>query len=116
MDELLSDLAHSIEASLAIDAALADRTIAQLHRSTGAPQLERSHLESSERLLALIYELRPGWTVSVKGVARFPNGHWRCTLRQSELRDNDEFVGVGSGPTMAHAMLVAMLKVLALAP
>ena len=48
----------------------------------------------------------------MKGKAWMPNGHWTCSLRKTSSRDNDEYVGVGRGPTLPHALLAALFRVL----
>ncbi|WP_417424474.1 hypothetical protein [Hoeflea sp.] len=52
----------------------------------------------------------PGWSITLKGKAHEADGDWSCTLRQSDSRDNDAMIGVGNGPTLALALLVAFLK------
>ena len=94
---------------------LADRAISEINKAAGGQHIAHSDLDSTDKVLAIIYAIRPGWSVSMKGVARLPNGHWRCTLRRSDMRDNDEYLGVGRGPTLSHALLAALLKALAFA-
>lgn len=115
MDKGLADLAMEVEAALTLDEAIAGRAMAELRKIAGGHAIERGDLESTDKVLALIYAVRPGWSVSMRGVARLPNGHWRCTLRRSDTRDNDEYLGVGRGPTLPHSLLAALLKALAFA-
>jgi hypothetical protein len=112
MNETLANLAHEVEAALALDDALADRVQEALTDATGAG-IERAALDRTDDVLALVSECRTGWSVSMEGVARQPNGHWTCALRQSASRDDDEYLGVGRGPTLPHALLAALLKALA---
>ena len=115
MDKSLADLALEVEAALSLRDDLADHAITAINKASGGKSIERAALDSTDEVLALIYAIRPGWSVSMKGVARLPNGHWRCTLRRSQERDNDEYLGVGRGPTLSHALLAALLKALAFA-
>ncbi len=111
MDKKLAALAEEIEAALIIDDALAERvisTVEQLSQKT----LGKSDLDSTDMVLDLIYALKPGWSVSIRGSAAKPNGHWRCTLRRSSSRDNDEYIGIARGPTLPHALLASLLKTL----
>jgi hypothetical protein len=49
----------------------------------------------------------------LKGTATHPNGHWHCSLRRSDIRDNDPYIGIGAGPTLPHALLGAVIAALA---
>lgn len=60
--------------------------------------------------LLLVDACVPGWTISLHGKAMTADGHWRCSLRESSSRDNDLYVGVGNGPTVAHALIGALLR------
>lgn len=115
MNKELTDLAMEVESALTLEDELANRVIAAISSVAAGRKIERHSMDSTDDVLALIYLIRPGWSVSMKGVARLPNGHWRCTLRRSESRDNDEYLGVGRGPTLPHALLAALLKALAFA-
>lgn len=109
MDKKLAALAEDTEAALTIDDELAERLTGAIDRIFQRT-LERSDLDSTDRVLGLVYATKPGWSVSIRGAASTPNGHWRCTLRRSMARDNDEYIGVGRGPTLPHALLAALLK------
>ena len=111
MDKALASLAEEVEAALVLEDELAERTISAINDMSPGLQLERGNLDSTDKVLGLIYAIRPGWSVSIKGNASMPNGHWRCTLRKSSRRDNDEYIGVGRGPTLPHSLLASLLKV-----
>ena len=114
MDQKLAALAEEVEASLTLQEHLAERVIGALaDRVTQA--IEPGDLDSTDKVLALIYVLKPGWSVQLRGTAREPNGHWRCTLRRSSEKDNDEYMGIARGPTLPHALLAALLKALSYA-
>lgn len=112
MDMGLAALAEDVEAALVLDEDLADRAMSVLNGIAGDPKITRQDLDSTDAVLAVIYQVRPGWSVSIRGNATMPNGHWRCTLRRSSSRDNDEYLGIGRGPTLAHALLASLLKAL----
>ena len=97
MDKRLADLALEVEAALTLEGDLADKAIAALNTAAAGTVIERADLDSTDKVLSLIYAIRPGWSVSMRGTAHLPNGHWRCTLRRSDRRDNDEYLGVGRG-------------------
>ena len=52
----------------------------------------------------------PNWSVNIHGRANDRNGHWRCTLRESEIRDNDAVMGAGRSPVLSQAILAAVLR------
>lgn len=109
----LSELADRIEAALEVEEGLGREilsAIGELDPSGGA-ELSVADLDSTDAVLSLINRMLPGWTVSLKGKAWVPNGHWTCSLRKTSSRDSDEFIGVGRAPTLPHALLGALLRV-----
>ncbi len=115
MNKDLAKLAQEVEAALTLESNLVERVIAQLHRVLKDQNIEPKHLDSTDKILSLITAIRPGWVISMRGTAHLPNGHWSCSLRKSDMRDNDEYLGIGRGPTLSHSLLAALLKALALA-
>lgn len=110
----LDALADKIEAALALDDDLA-RDALDAIAGIDAPHADAfmgSDLDSTDRILTLVHHTLPGWTVSVKGKAWVPNGHWTCSLRKTSSRDSDEHIGVGHGPTLPHSLLAALFRVL----
>lgn len=116
MDKKLAALADEIEAALQLEQELAERAVATINAMTRTQAFTTSDLDSTDKVLSLIYAVKPGWSVNARGKARMPNGHWRCTLRKSSSRDNDEFIGIGRGPTLPHSLLASLLRVQALDP
>ncbi|MCK8462463.1 hypothetical protein MUY35_01200 [Aliiroseovarius sp. S1339] len=55
-------------------------------------------------------EAYPNWVVHIRGRANDRNGHWRCTLREGDARDNDAAIGMGRSPVLAQAILAALLR------
>jgi hypothetical protein len=78
-----------------------------------ARSIDAAVLVSGDAALDLIQSVLPDWTVSLKGKAHLPDGHWTCTLRESTSRDDDELLGVGKGRTPPLAMTAALLRVAA---
>lgn len=52
----------------------------------------------------------PNWTVHIQGQANDRDGHWRCSLRESDSRDNDRAMGAGRSPVLAQAILAAVIR------
>lgn len=66
--------------------------------------------DPTEAVLHLVSEHLPDWSISLKGKALDINGDWACILRRSDVRDDDAFIGVGSGRTLSLAVLGAVLR------
>lgn len=112
MDQKLAELAQEVEAALELGDELTERSRTAL-KDAGCTLSPECDLESTDAALDAIRQVLPGWSVNMKGTASQPNGHWVCSLRQSDIRDNDPYVGTGNGPTLSHALLAALLKALA---
>jgi hypothetical protein len=75
------------------------------------PVLTELVLEPVEEVLHLIDMALPGWSIQLTGKAMQPDGHWRCSVRETRGSDEIEIVGLGTGPVVALAMLEALLDV-----
>jgi hypothetical protein len=75
------------------------------------PALSQPVLEPVEEVLHLIDMALPGWSIQLTGKAMEPDGHWRCSLRETRGSDEIEVVGLGTGPAVALALLEAFLDV-----
>ena len=51
----------------------------------------------------------PNWSVHIHGRANDKDGHWNCTLRENDVRDNDAAIGRGRSPVLAQSILAAVL-------
>lgn len=67
--------------------------------------------EPVEEVLHLIDLALPGWSIQLTGKAMEPDGHWRCSLRETRGSDEIEIVGLGTAPVVALALLEALLDV-----
>jgi hypothetical protein len=65
-------------------------------------------LASLEAAQEAVDRVLPNWRIQLQRA-----DGWRCTLRESGVRDDDELIGVGAGPTPAFALLAAFLAVTA---
>jgi len=113
-EEALERLAATISASGGVDGELLSAVatavgpILESPADWAASDAPDDHTEAA---LHLVDACLPGWTISLKGKASEPDGHWRCTLRESTTRDNDEVLGVGAGQTVALALMAALVRV-----
>jgi hypothetical protein len=76
-----------------------------------APAHPEALAEPTEAVLHLVDRCLPGWSITLKGHATEPDGHWRCSLRRSSGRDDDDVIGQGRAPTVPLAVLMALLSV-----
>lgn len=76
----------------------------------GAPAHPELLSDPVEAVLHVIDRCLPGWTISLKGRAAEPDGHWHCSLREGDM-DNDRVIGSGDAPTVSLALLRALLVV-----
>jgi hypothetical protein len=65
-----------------------------------------SALVSTEAALGAVDRVLPGWRITLDRSSR-----WRCTLRESTSRDDDELLGIAVAMTPAIALLAAAIAV-----
>ncbi len=67
-------------------------------------------LATTDGALLVADDAYPNWAVRIHGRANDRNGHWHCTLRRNESRDNDAAIGSGRSPVLAQAILASVLR------
>jgi hypothetical protein len=67
--------------------------------------------DPTDAALRLVDRCLPGWSIVLHGTATEPDGHWRCTLRRSESRDDDAVIGHGAAPGVGLSLLRALVSV-----
>jgi len=109
--EIFNAWAQQIETSTKLDTGTLNEVALAL-RSVypNAPDQPETVPDLTEGALHLVDGCLPGWSIALTGKAVEPNGYWKCTLRESANRDNDMVIGVGSGATVAAALISALLK------
>ena len=65
---------------------------------------------STDGAMQVADDAYPNWVVRIRGRTNDRNGHWRCTLREGDDRDNDAAMGTGRSPVLAQAILAAILR------
>jgi len=101
-----------VNGAASLDAALLAEAVAVVRRVfPSVPVLSRPALEPLEEVLHLVDRALPGWSIQLNGKATEPNGHWRCSLRETRGSDEIEVVGLGTSPVVALALLEALLDV-----
>ncbi|RMA41046.1 hypothetical protein [Rhodophyticola porphyridii] len=112
-NDQIDSLLARVETAGAVDEALLEEVSAGIAAEFPmAAQIDHNGHAGTDAALHLVDTCLPGWTISLRGKATEPDGHWRCSLRETSSRDNDAFVGVGLGPTVGHALLMALLKLI----
>ena len=67
-------------------------------------------IHSTDEIIHMVDAAYPNWSIRLRGRASDKDGHWVCTLRRSDELDNDDMIGIGKAPVLAHAILAALLK------
>lgn len=115
--EKWDDVARRIEAAEHVDEAIGSLALEMIDdflKGIGVqPSGDRRSLVSTDQVLHLVDQAAPGWSIHLDGKAFEPNGHWRCTLRPSDMRDDDEFIAVAKGPRLVNVLVAALLRLLA---
>lgn len=110
-------LAKRIETSDALDEAAVEQVSEALSGHLPDKDQVRAitaeQLASSDHVIHLIDDTVPGWAIHITGTAVEPDGHWHCTLRRSDSRDSDEFIGHGTGKVLSHALTAGLLRTVA---
>lgn len=67
-------------------------------------------LGTTDHAILIADEAYPNWTIHIRGRANDADGHWRCTLRETDSRDSDAAIGVGRSPVLGQAVLAAVIR------
>ena len=114
--EQLHDLVERIEVAEWPDPDLATAVMESMKSAfpaeTGPITIEPGLLESTDQALHLVSQNVPNWSILLQGYAHEPDSHWSCTLREGTVRDDDDVIGIGRGPTPPLALLAALLRIL----
>ncbi|MDX8354954.1 hypothetical protein [Cognatiyoonia sp. IB215182] len=65
---------------------------------------------SADHAMLIADEAYPNWSVHIRGRANDRDGHWHCTLRETDTRDSDAVIGTARAPVLGHAILAAVLR------
>ena len=72
----------------------------------GAPE----HLGNTQEAIHIADEAYPNWVINLHGRANDKDGHWRCTLRETDAFDKDAVIGAGRSPVLSQAILAAVIR------
>lgn len=108
----IRNVMNQVKQASSLDSKLLVEASALLRRAFPAiPVVTAPILEPVEELLHWTDRALPGWSIQLTGKAMHPDGHWRCSLRETRGSDEIENVGIGAGPVVALALLGALLDV-----
>lgn len=65
---------------------------------------------TTDQAILVADEAYPNWSVHIRGRANDADGHWRCTLRESDSHDSDAAIGTGRSPVLGQAVLAAVIR------
>lgn len=111
----INALADRVETAGGEHLALEERVTSALGAAFGAVEAAAAPgmLRSTDAALHAADTLFPGWEISMKGVAREPDGHWTCTLRETSVTDDDAVIGIGTSAALPSALTAALLRIAA---
>ncbi len=72
--------------------------------------LKAQSVRTTDGAMLVADDAYPNWAVNIHGRANDRDGHWRCSLREGDSRDNDAVIGHGRSPVLAQAVLAAVLR------
>ena len=74
----------------------------------GAHLAER--LNATDDAILVADHAFPNWNVHIRGRTNDKDGHWRCTLRETDSSDSDAYIGTGKSPVLSQAVLAAVMR------
>lgn len=109
---MIQDLIRSLKGAETVEAAKLTQAAAVLRRVfPKTPEPEAGGTVPVHQLLHMVDVCLPGWTIQLTGKASEPDGHWRCSLRETRGSDEVEIIGIGTGRIVELALLEALLHV-----
>ena len=113
----LLELASRIEAASSLDPDLTAAALRGLRAAfpteAAAERLPADKGISSDGIVELVIAALPGWHFNIHGRARHNPGSWSCSLRRSDVLDDDEILGTGEARSLQQALLAAVIRVAA---
>jgi hypothetical protein len=114
---VFEELAEKVEAKMTLTGSLAQDVAEAINyhlpENASGMMVKAADLSSTDYVLHLIDTVTPGWTIRLRGKAMERDGHWQCSLRPTDARDEAEFIGHAHGPDLSNSLVGALLRVLA---
>ena len=110
LDILIEELETRTDLTVADFDGVARALAFLLPNATGKEANLAERIGATETAMQIADEAFPNWIVHIHGRANDKDGHWRCTLRESDARDDDSVIGSGRSPVLAQAVLAATMR------
>ena len=110
LEILISELESRNGLSVAELDGVAHGLVFLLPKTIKSEDLHVDKLDSSDEAMLVADRAFPNWAVHIRGRANDKDGHWHCTLRESDVRDNDSVIGTGRSPILGQAILAAVMQ------
>jgi hypothetical protein len=68
------------------------------------------HIVLTDQAILIADDAYPNWSIHIRGRANDSDGHWQCTLRETDSRDSDAAIGIGRSPVLGQAILAAVIR------
>lgn len=108
----IRSLMAEMQGSTSLDRPKLDSAVVLMRRVfPKLPDPAKAGVDHVGQLLHMIDACLPGWTIQLTGKASEPDGHWRCSLRETRGSDEVDIVGLGAGPVVELALIEALLHV-----
>ena len=107
----IRSLKSRIEGASAVSAADFDSAAVLVRRVFARMPEPAGMADIVGQLLHAVDMCLPGWSIQLTGKATEPDGHWRCSLRETRGSDEIEGIGLGAGPKVEVALILALLDV-----
>lgn len=111
----LKALADALEAESEVSPEAAENIAAALRGRLPdeiVDAMDAKALNQTDFVLKMLDAGLHGWVIHTTGRARIPNGAWNCSLRKSDSRGDDAFLGHAKGPNLPNVLMAAMLRTL----
>ena len=110
-DPELEILINELETDADISAASFDgvlHALAFLLPNVTLPSADR--VSTTDHAILIADEAYPNWSIHIRGRTNDRDGHWHCTLRETDSRDSDAVIGTGRSPVLGQAVLAALIR------
>ena len=110
LDVLLDELETRTDLTVADFDGVARGLTFLLPEVAGSEQNLAERIGTTDTAMHIADQAFPNWAVHIHGRANDKDGHWRCTLRETDGRDNDAAIGSGRSPVLSQAILAATMR------
>ena len=110
LEILINDLENKSPLSLAEYDGIAHALSYLLPKAVSDEAIAPLHISTTDGAMHIADVAYPNWSVHIHGRANDKDGHWHCTLRESDVRDSDKVIGSGRSSALSQAILAAVMR------